>query len=129
MKGGESSEFPSAYLLAWQNLCRLGPDPMAGPLASLESSSWELPLWAQMSLQGRLVLRAGGAAKGSGLCCSHLGTHPRLARALVPSTGLARPVAGYVAQASHFPCLGTTFRSERQLSLVRECEGQVAALC
>lgn len=37
VKGGESPKF-SAYLLVWQNLCRLSPHPMARPLASLGNS-------------------------------------------------------------------------------------------
>lgn len=80
-------------------------------------------------LQGRLVLGGRGAGRDSELGRSHVGTHPRLARALVLGPGLALPLAGCVACANHPPSLATISSSGRQLHLFRESEVGGGSLC
>lgn len=108
----------------------LGPGTLALPLrawhrweAAAERCFWGL----RCLLQGRRG--RWRAARGSGLCRSHLDAHPGLARALVLNPGLALPLAGRVARGSHLPSLGPSPALGGSLAWLGSVRCEVAALC
>lgn len=77
VKGGESSECPSAYLLAWQHLCRLGPDPLGGWASGIagERQLRAAPVGSDAS-PGQAGAEGGGSSEGLWALLFSLGHSP-----------------------------------------------------